>query len=295
MDFGVKDDLIERIKKLNTLPSRGVTLERCLLKYGEECGKQKWEGYCQKQRESNEFEYKKAKFGMSKDEFDRYNKSRASTLENFKLRHGDDGADKWEKYKSRQAFTKSKEYYISLFGEVAGTQKFNQLSILKSNSKKAFLLKYGEEEGLFRYNEFVKSGFYTYSKSSQECFDTILLLLTPEERVTTFYATFNYEETIDTFQVDFLVKKLKLIIEYQGDYWHCNPSIMSESQKIKNGMMAKDIWQKDLSRKEKLELLGFNVIYIWESNWAQNRQTVLDSIEGVISELRNKILENNGI
>jgi very-short-patch-repair endonuclease len=272
------------------LPARGVTFERCILKYGNEEGQRRWEEYCQKQSLSNKFEYKQQKFNMSEDNFKLYNKKRAVTLENFCLRYGnEEGQRRWEEYISRQKYTKSKEYYIELFGEIEGVKKFNELSILKSNSKKSFLLKYGKEEGIFRYNQHIKNGFVTYSKSSQECFDTILLLLNSEEKNTTFYATFNNEENIENYLVDFLVKKIKLVVEYLGDYWHCNPKFVKEDFKIRNGKTAKEIREFDNTRKKRLEELGYYVIHIWENDWHYNKNEVLISLREVINVLRNKI------
>lgn len=231
---------------------------------------------------------------MSKNDFVLYNKKRSSTLENFKLRHGDEeGQKRWDDYKSRQRYTKSRKYYIDLFGDIEGNKKFDELSVLKAFSKKSFLLKYGSEEGAFRYNEFVKKGFITYSKSSQECFDTLLLLLTPEEKNTTFYATFNKEERIDRYRVDFLVKKLKLVVEYLGDYWHGNPMFMNENDMIRSGKTAKEIRELDRIRKSRLEELGYNVVYIWQNDWKTNRSETITLFEKVINELRNTIFKNN--
>ena len=65
----------------------------------------------------------------------------------------------------------------------------------------------------------------------------------------------------------------KKIIEYNGDYWHCNPRKYSAdyfNEKIKK--YAKDIWENDLQRQKSLEKLGYSVLCIWESDFINNRE-----------------------
>jgi len=65
-------------------------------KYGKDIGLHKWKEYCNKQKYSNSLEYKKNKHGWDEDVFNKFNKSRSSTLENFITRHGEKhGNIKW--------------------------------------------------------------------------------------------------------------------------------------------------------------------------------------------------------
>lgn len=58
----------------------------------------------------------------------------------------------------------------------------------------------------------------------------------------------------------------KEIVEFYGDYWHCNPSKFEESFYHKHiHMTAKEIWEKDRVRTEALQKLGYSVRVVWES------------------------------
>jgi G:T-mismatch repair DNA endonuclease (very short patch repair protein) len=66
---------------------------------------------------------------------------------------------------------------------------------------------------------------------------------------------------------DFKIENTNILIEVNGDYWHCNPNKYNEDDIVKfNGGRNKvsDIWKKDQEKKYKAENLGFKVIYIWE-------------------------------
>jgi len=66
-----------------------------------------------------------------------------------------------------------------------------------------------------------------------------------------------------------------LLIEYNGDYWHCNPRKYDESYiNTKKSMTAKEIWQYD---KDKLDLAnnnGYTCEVIWESDYKRNPDTI---------------------
>lgn len=49
------------------------TKEHWILMFGEEEGLKKWNHYCELQSKSNTFEYKKEKYGWTKEDFDAYN------------------------------------------------------------------------------------------------------------------------------------------------------------------------------------------------------------------------------
>ncbi len=56
-------------------------------------------------------------------------------------------------------------------------------------------------------------------------------------------------------------------IEFNGDFWHCNPNIFNENYYhpiIK--MTAKEIWEKDRKKYEMYRKNGYNVFIIWESD-----------------------------
>jgi hypothetical protein len=112
------------------------TIESMIKKYGEIEGRVRWEEYRRKQAETNSFEYKKKKYGWTKEKFDEYNKSRATTKKNMISRYGkEDGTKKWEEYCSRQAYAgTAKEYFVEKYGEVEGTKKYEEVCYNKGNA-----------------------------------------------------------------------------------------------------------------------------------------------------------------
>ena len=73
---------------------------------------------------------------------------------------------------------------------------------------------------------------------------------------------------VETFNVDVLVPEKSLIVEYFGDFWHCNPSKWkAEDYNRRLHMTAKEKWQQDEKRLKKLQSLGYKVIVVWESSY----------------------------
>jgi len=74
--------------------------------------------------------------------------------------------------------------------------------------------------------------------------------------------------------VDFTKKKC---IEFNGDYWHCNPLKYDEGfihpiMKIS----ANEIWNKDNLKNDWMQERGYQVLVIWESEYKKNKQQTLE-------------------
>jgi len=70
-----------KVAKIKYQSKRVNTLENMIKKHGEIDGKIKWDEYREKQAHSNSFEYKKKKYGWTKEQFDEFNKSRGASGE----------------------------------------------------------------------------------------------------------------------------------------------------------------------------------------------------------------------
>jgi G:T-mismatch repair DNA endonuclease (very short patch repair protein) len=67
--------------------------------------------------------------------------------------------------------------------------------------------------------------------------------------------------------VDFYIPDVNLVIQIDGNYWHCNPKRFKKDyyhSRIKK--YAKDIWLKDFNQVKDLQINGYNVKRIWESD-----------------------------
>lgn len=72
---------------------------------------------------------------------------------------------------------------------------------------------------------------------------------------------------VDTKICDIYLPKYNLIIEYNGDYWHCNPKKYSENyfNRVK-GKTAKELWEYDKNKVDLIIKNGYLLEIIWESD-----------------------------
>jgi G:T-mismatch repair DNA endonuclease (very short patch repair protein) len=75
------------------------------------------------------------------------------------------------------------------------------------------------------------------------------------------------------YKYDYVDFTLKKSIEFNGDYWHCNPIKYNEDfiHPIMN-MRASEIWEKDAKKHKWLEERGYQLLIIWESEYRKYPQ-----------------------
>jgi hypothetical protein len=77
----------------------------------------------------------------------------------------------------------------------------------------------------------------------------------------------------------------KKIIEFNGDYWHCNPNVYNpEDFNLSLQCTAKEKWDFDKFKNEMIEKEGYQVLTIWESEYNENPEK---TIEKCINFLNN--------
>lgn len=73
---------------------------------------------------------------------------------------------------------------------------------------------------------------------------------------------------IENKSYDFFIPKLNLVIEYNGDYWHCNPKIYSNNYfNKKKNMYAQEIWEYDKHKLQLCEKYNYTLEVIWEDDF----------------------------
>jgi len=82
---------------------------------------------------------------------------------------------------------------------------------------------------------------------------------------------------------DVVVGEDGIVVELYGDFWHANPDRYQPDDVVMNGLMARDIWQKDRRRREALEKEGYNVIVIWEREYKQCPELVLNRMDALLN------------
>jgi very-short-patch-repair endonuclease len=94
------------------------------------------------------------------------------------------------------------------------------------------------------------------------------------------YTGFQSELGISGFVVDEVHTEKKLIVEFYGDYFHCNPRKYTDPDWFNPTlkMTAGQKWQYDRRRLACFLRLGYRVLVVWESDWAANPQGVLAKV-----------------
>ena len=153
--FQIPDDVYSSSRQ-----KYAMTKSHMIEKYGQEEGERIWNDYCEKQRLTNTFDYKREKYGWTKEQFEKYNKDRAVTLQNLIDRHGQEEGERiWNDYCEKQRLTKSWDYMVKEFGE----EKAKSINEAKSNSLKSMIKRYGAEKGTELYMNRVPKMLKFYS------------------------------------------------------------------------------------------------------------------------------------
>ncbi|MFW6130054.1 MAG: hypothetical protein ACOC56_02645, partial [Atribacterota bacterium] len=157
-----------------------------------------------------------------------YWNSRTETQLNYWLAKGYSEEDARQKLKERQQ-TFTKEKLISKYGEKDGLKKW------KDRQEKW-------KKNVFNDKQWLGGGC---SKVSNDLFEKVIKELNLHEN-DCLYGIKNEKYISNSnnhFKYDFTYLLTKKIIEFHGDYWHCNPALyeVNYQHKIKN-MAAKEIW-----------------------------------------------------
>lgn len=69
----------------------------------------------------------------------------------------------------------------------------------------------------------------------------------------------------------------KKIIEYHGDFWHCNPKKYSPDYiNPRTKIKASEKWKSDFEKIKFAQDHGYEVLVIWESDYKKNKEKVLE-------------------
>lgn len=295
---------IEDLNSINA--TKALTRENFIRKYGEAAGIDRWNKYRALQAESNKYEYKRDKHGMTPEEFDRFNASRSTTKANLIARHGEViGNEMWDAYIARQKYTKSLKYFQDKYGADA-QHKWNEINSKKAFTLDNYILKYGESgRDLFLSRIMSMSG--GYSLVSQEFFDSVCSKLPPEivgDSTNIMYATRNKEfatcnsELSIAYFYDFVIRNVKYAIEFNGEHCHPNETTLSDTEWkswrcFGTQLTADEKHSEDVIKCEYLRKLGFTVDIVWFNEYTKNPDRVVNFIvERIISRAKELQIAN---
>lgn len=264
--FDIPQDVFEQSRA-----KYSMSKDAMVKKYGEKEGLAIWEKYCKRQAETNTFEYKQKKYGMTKQEFKEYNKSRAVTEKNMIKKYGEEvGRQKFQEYVEKQKLTKSWEYMVEKFGE----DKAREINRSKLLILENFINKYGEKDGTMRYNLWLKNKNNGYSIISQKFFNELDVYIS--KKYETFYATKNKEAMFfiknihSNCSLDYYIPELKLCIEFNGSCYHGDSRVFRDDEICNpfDNMTAKQLREKDAKRYDALlNEYGIKTVVVWELDY----------------------------
>jgi len=267
-----------------------VTLENLIKKYGKSEGTQRWHDYKSKQAYTNSFEYKKEKYGWSETQFNEYNQSRSQTLEKMIERHGEtEGAAKWENYCLRQGYTNTKEYFISKYGIKHGTEKYLEINHKKTIPHSPDLLAHQLAITKDEAVEIILARSSTYYSSKLELEFTTML--------ETEVGKLDHKSEKDPYgiwsndlntYVVYDIKHKNCVIEFNGDYWHANPTIYADTAIIR-GKSALDIRHRDMLKLKTAQDRGFSTLVVWEDEFRANKLETINKVKTwILKEQQSK-------
>lgn len=262
-----------------------VTLKKLKEKYGDEEGQIRWDNYRRKQSYTNSFEHKLKTKGWTIDEFNSYNKSRASTLENFINRYGeDDGLVKWNIYCERQRYTTTVEYFKSKYGNEEGLVKWKKFCINRGKSTDIHFISQKYNVNFEGAEQILSERFSNppfVSELEKKFVGELLSIIGNDVYTykTKQFCIWSFELNCPFFY-DITSPKNKKIIEFNGDYWHCNPKIYTEDFVVlQSGKTAKEIWERDRLKRKSAEQRGFTLLEIWEEEYIKFPSLTLKKIK----------------
>ena len=279
--FDLPDDILEfECSKFDS-----ASLTSFIRRFGEEQGKIKFEEYRKLQsRAGCTLDYFIEKYGneLGIIKYNEVCNSKAVTKENSIKKYGiENGSKLFNEYCEKQSYAGCKlEYFIEKYGKIEGERKYKEINKRKAITLENMIHIHGHDKGLEIYKNWINKSISSigYSKISQELFEKIDFKLGIEKSKNSYWYEKNGEFEIEVnengiyklYRVDY--KLDNKIIEFFGDFWHANPKIYKEDDKLKyvnTIKVAKDIWKADQIRIDILKSMGYDVLIVWESDYME--------------------------
>ena len=164
-----------------------------------------------------------------------------------------------EKLSQRQR-TFSLEYCIKKYGEEEGRIIFEDRQLRWKKSLMDNFFKYGD-------------GRSTQSRFAKELISDICLNLNIDYPKKEKFISTKCKER--TYAYDFCYGKK--LIEFNGDYWHCNPNLYDDDFVNKTTKMtAKETWLKDENKAKCARDNGYDILTIWEEEYNYDYEATLN-------------------
>jgi len=89
------------------------------------------------------------------------------------------------------------------------------------------------------------------------------------------------------FRADFTNLTRRFVVEFNGDYWHCNPEFWgADDYNDTVRMTASEKWEYDARRHAVFQSHGYRVIVVWETEWLTDKAACIKRVAGIGREDR---------
>ena len=112
-----------------------------------------------------------------------------------------------------------------------------------------------------------------------------------------YFATLNCEFFLNQkggkfYLYDFTDLESKKIIEFNGDFWHANPILYEAEDLLRfpggGKTLAKEIWLEDEMKLSLAKSKGFEVLIIWESEYAKDEKGIIQKCINFLKGKQNE-------
>jgi very-short-patch-repair endonuclease len=90
--------------------------------------------------------------------------------------------------------------------------------------------------------------------------------------------SYTFQYTVDGYNYDFYIPDKNILIEVDGDWWHCNPNL--GIQPIYESQLH--TVEHDLVKNQLAESKGYKLIRFWENDIVNNRLACIEQLIGVL-------------
>ena len=248
---------------------------------------------CQKYRETNSERFSKEKnpayqhggrLSSNSIKFDKYINGEADyTIEDVRAKKRQTLKENPQRRKTRF------EYWIERgYSQEEAREKVRERQT--TFSKEKCIEKYGEEEGIKRWNDRQEKWLRTMDSKTQEEKDRInkSKVLSGNHVSKNEQEVYNYLKNIfKDIESQFILRNEdgcrifdmkigKKLVEYNGDYYHCNPKIYSSNFINKRlNKTSREVWEKDKKKIQLANKFGYELFTIWEKDYKENKTKIL--------------------
>lgn len=279
-------------EKVIAISSPGKPIHSCL-RYCPECKKAKTKAYYEKvviikcQKCNQDFEIKRR--GSKKRKFCRecglkkWSETMKRTMDSMTEEERKSNAKHGRSCVSKDAMSNAVKKQWQQFRD--DPEKYKEICEAKSKRMEVCWTKFDDEKK----NKIVSALVGSAGKARSKTCD----LLKEEMIKAGIYNGFQSEQLFHGFIPDEINHELKIIVEFYGDFWHCNPKKYKDPQLYitQLGRTVGEQWKRDRKRLSCFYRNGYSVIIVWDRDFTRHTQKYIERIKNEIDKKRKTLAE----